>query len=76
MNSVYIKEEFGTRVEFPNSNGKFNLAPFSDGTSFEVYGDGTFSDDVQVANQTAGTSTRGGGLAITVDGGDRRQNQF
>ncbi|KAK3734411.1 hypothetical protein QZH41_010064 [Actinostola sp. cb2023] len=57
VNSVYIKEEFGTRVEFPNSNGKFNLAPFSDGTSFEVYGDGTFSDDVQVANQTAGTSS-------------------
>ena len=37
--TVCIKEEFGSRTEFPNESGKFNFAGFHDGTSFEVMGD-------------------------------------
>ena len=34
-----IKEEFGTHLEFPNENGKFNFVGVEGGTSFKVTGD-------------------------------------
>jgi len=58
--SVLIKEEFGSRVEFPSEqNDKFNFAGFADGTSFMVMGDelADVSNTLNASSTASSTST-------------------